>query len=322
MLESMQRAVDRGALLTQQLLSFARQQPLKVEKNNLNSLIGGFESVLRRAGNSSILFEIHLQPKLRMALIDAARFEAALLNLVVNARDAMPQGGRLAISTENVDLTESEPGRLAPGPYIRVAVMDTGSGMTPEVMARAFEPFFTTKEVGRGTGLGLSQVYGFIAQSGGDIRLESEVGKGTTVSIYLPAMQEGDGSDTAIATETQTETVLIVEDESDLLEVAAELFRSIGYDVLTAGQGSDAIDILKRRSDIDILFTDVMMPNGMTGIDLARKARQMYPGIKIILASGYPLPALKAHHGNLDDFVFMTKPYRLSELAKKLRANN
>jgi PAS domain S-box-containing protein len=323
LLESMRRAVERGATLTQQLLSFARQQPLQTEKCNLNKLIGGFEAVLRRAGDSSIAVDFSLAPALKPVLVDAARFEAALLNLVVNARDAMPQGGQLTIATANVELGAQQINHLAAGAWVRISVTDTGTGMPPEVAARAFEPFFTTKEIGKGTGLGLSQVYGFITQSGGDVLLESDVGTGTTVAVYLPAMAgAADDADTEADADTDadTDTVLIVEDEPDVMDVAAELFRSIGYEVLTAGDGHDAIDILKRRSDIDILFTDVMMPNGMSGIELAHFAREHCPGVKVILASGYPLPALKAQHGNLDDFTFMSKPYRLSELAKKLRA--
>ena len=321
MLESMQRAVERGATLTQQLLSFARQQPLKVDKHNLNTLIGGFEAVLRRAGNSSIAFEVSLGSMLKTVSIDATRFEAALLNLVVNARDAMPNGGRLVIATTNVELGERQIGNLAAGTYVNISVSDSGEGMPPEVAARAFEPFFTTKEIGKGTGLGLSQVYGFIAQSGGEVVIESEVGKGTTVSIYLPAIAGAtDDTDADADTDTDTDTVLIVEDEADLRAMASDFLRSIGYEVLTAGNGNDAIEILKRRPDIDILFTDVMMPNGMSGIELARFTRTLCPGMKVILTSGYPLQALKAQHGNFDDFAFMSKPYRLSDLAKKLRA--
>jgi CheY-like chemotaxis protein len=284
----------------------------------LNSLIGGFESILRRAGNSSIVFEVNLAPALQTTLVDAARFEAALLNLVVNARDAMPGGGKIAISTANVKLGEGQIGRLAAGMYVKVCVADTGSGMTPEVATRAFEPFFTTKEIGKGTGLGLSQVYGFITQSGGEVVLESEVGKGTTVNIYLPALTQATG-ELHEDCDVHVDRVLIVEDEADLMEVASELFRSLGYEVLTAGNGHDAIDILTRRCDIDVLFTDVMMPKGMSGIELARYTRAHYPHTKIIMASGYPLPALKAQHGDLDNFTIMSKPYRLSNLARKLR---
>jgi PAS domain S-box-containing protein len=319
MLQSMQRAVQRGAALTQQLLSFARKQPLRPEKYNLNTLIGGFEAVLRRAGSPSIAFEVSLAPQLNGVSVDAARFEAALLNLVVNARDAMPDGGKLTVATANVEIGERQIGSLAAGSYVKASVTDTGTGMPPEVAARVFEPFFTTKEIGKGTGLGLSQVYGFITQSGGEVVLETEVGKGTTVSIYLPAVAgTTDGAMTDMGEDT--DTVLIVEDEADLMTVASQLFRSIGYEVLTAGNGLDAIDILKRRRDIDILFADVMMPNGMSGIELARFTRKLCPDVKVILASGYPLLALKAEHGDLDDFAFMSKPYRLSELAKKLRA--
>jgi CheY-like chemotaxis protein len=291
-----------------------------VETQNLNSLIGGFEAVRRRAANSSIRFQVSLAPALKLVALDAARFEAALLNLVVNARDAMPGGGTVSVATANAELGEGEVGTLAAGSYVKVSVTDTGHGMPPEVIARAFEPFFTTKEIGKGTGLGLSQVYGFIAQSNGEVVLQSEVGQGTTVSIYLPATGAATDEVRHVDTNTDVDTVLIVEDEPDLMEVAAELFRSMGYEVLTAGNATDALEILQRRPRIDTLFTDVMMPNGMSGIELAKLTRTRYPDIKIILASGFPLPALKAQHGNLDEFTFMSKPYRLSDLAKKLRA--
>jgi PAS domain S-box-containing protein len=320
LIESMQRAVARGATLTQQLLSFARQQPLQVERQNINSVIGAFESVLRRACNPTIAFEIDLEPELAPVMLDAARFEAALLNLIVNARDAMQSGGRLTVRTENVLLADGQVGALKAGRYVKLTVIDAGSGMAPETMARAFEPFFTTKEVGKGTGLGLSQVYGFIAQSGGEVILSSELGKGTSVSIYLPVTDQAENSAASRRNERPAaDTVLIVEDEPDLLKAAADLFRSMGYEVLTAGEGKDAIDILERNNNIGIVFTDVIMPNGMSGIELARQTQRRWPKIKSILASGYPLPALKAEHGNIDDFPFVSKPYRLSDLARKLR---
>ncbi|MFK3736625.1 hybrid sensor histidine kinase/response regulator [Massilia sp. TN1-12] len=321
--ESMRRAVDRGARLTQQLLAFARRQPLQAETRNLNRIIGSFEPVLRRAVNAGIDFTIELDRKAASAVIDSALFESALLNLVVNARDAMPQGGRLTISTANATLGPGAAGALAPGEYVRVSVADTGSGMAPEVAARAFEPFFTTKEVGKGTGLGLSQVYGFIRQSDGDVVIDTRVGEGTTISIYLPAvaagMADGEGDAVSEATEDHTERVLIVEDEPDLMDVAASLFASMGYDVLTAASGQEAIDLMERRN-VDILFTDVVMPNGMNGIELASYTREHYPSTKIMLASGYPLPALKQRHGReLSEFAFVNKPYRLSDLARTLR---
>jgi PAS domain S-box-containing protein len=314
--DSMKRAVDRGATLTQQLLSFARQQPLRPEKYNLNSVINGFESVLRRAGNSSIAFNIDLAPDLSMVMVDVPRFETALLNLVVNARDAMPDGGKISIDTSNVTLADQQVSGLAAGAYVKVSVSDTGSGMPPEVIARAFEPFFTTKEVGKGTGLGLSQVYGFMSQSGGGVDIASTLGQGTTINLYLPALDDRSGENTE--PQDISDKVLVVDDEPDVMDMAAALFRSIGYEVFTANSGHAALEILQRSHDISVLFSDVMMPS-MSGIELAKRARQLRPDMKILLASGYPLPALKAQHSGIDEFAFMNKPYKLAELARKLR---
>lgn len=314
--ESMKRAVDRGATLTQQLLSFARQQPLRPEKYNLNSVINGFEAVLRRAGNSTISFNLALATGLNTVMVDAPRFETALLNLVVNARDAMPDGGQVSVFTSNVTLADQQVSGLAAGEYVKVSVSDTGSGMPPEVIARAFEPFFTTKEVGKGTGLGLSQVYGFMKQSEGGVEVESKVGHGTTISLYLPALDERSGD--AAPSEDSSEKVLVVDDEPDVMEMAAALFRSIGYEVFTANNGPAALEVLERTDDISVLFSDVMMPS-MNGIELAKRARRLRPDMKILLASGYPLPALKARHSGVDEFSFINKPYKLAELAKKLR---
>ncbi|MFL6673566.1 MAG: PAS domain S-box protein [Massilia sp.] len=312
--DSMRRAIDRGATLTQQLLAFARQQPLVAETRNVNRLISGFESVLRRAGDASIEFQVELDPHLHSTLIDSARFESALLNLVVNARDAMPMGGRLHIATHNVNLAERQVGTLAAGPYVKVTVSDTGTGMSPETLMRAFEPFYTTKEVGKGTGLGLSQVYGFIKQSGGEVVIASTQGEGTAISIYLPAV-----ADTGqVAPPRGTDLVLIVEDEPDLMDVASSLFISMGYEVLTASSAQEALKLLD-KNDVDILFTDIVMPNGMNGIELARYAHDTWPDITVILASGYPLPTLKSEGVDLGQFVFVSKPYRLADLARALR---
>jgi PAS domain S-box-containing protein len=318
-IESMERAIQRGATLTQQLLSFARKQPLKVDNYNLNGVISTFEPVLRRAGKANVRFSVNLKAPLSTVAIDAARFEAALLNLVVNARDAMPDGGDITLTTENVALEEHEVDHLPAGAYFRIIVADTGAGMPEEVRKRALEPFFTTKEVGKGTGLGLSQVYGFMSQSGGYIEIASEPGKGTSISLFLPLVQ-GVAEVANSEGNELSDLVLLVEDEQDLLEVAAELVRSIGYDVVTATNGSDALAMLDRHPAINILFTDVIMPNGMNGIELARSAKQKNPNLKIVLASGYPLPALAAEHGNLDEYEFMNKPYKLADLARKLRA--
>ncbi|MGA7780111.1 MAG: PAS domain S-box protein [Paraburkholderia sp.] len=320
MLETMQRAIERGASLTQQLLSFARQQPLKTEAHDLNALIGAFEPMLQRAGNASIRLEFDLGPGQAPVMVDAARFEAALLNLVVNARDATSEGGTIAVGTERVELPARSVGTLPAGRYIRVWVSDTGTGMSPEVVSRAFEPFFTTKAPGKGTGLGLSQVYGFIVQSGGEVVIQSTQGVGTTIAIYLPAandMPDGAGS---YPDQLAVETVLLVEDEPDLLAAAAELFRSIGYEVVTASNGVDAIDILTQRAEIDIVFSDIVMSHGISGLELARQVRERYPHIKVVLASGYPVAVLRREHGDLSEFCFVHKPYRLADLAKALRA--
>jgi CheY-like chemotaxis protein len=312
--DSMRRAVDRGATLTQQLLAFARQQPLQAEQRNVNSIITGFESVLRRAGSPSIDFGLALDPQAKDAVIDSARFESALLNLVVNARDAMPSGGRLVIETCNVTLGQREVGILAAGDYVKVTVCDDGTGMSPETVARAFEPFYTTKEVGKGTGLGLSQVYGFIKQSGGEVAIKSAPGEGTVISMYLPAVESG----AQAAPQPDSEMVLIVDDEPDLMDVASALYISMGYEVLTASGADEALALLATRH-IDILFSDVVMPNGMTGVELAVFTRTHYPRVKVILTSGYPLPALKVDQASLAEFAFVQKPYRLSDLARTLR---
>ncbi|HYD94163.1 MAG TPA: PAS domain S-box protein [Noviherbaspirillum sp.] len=317
---SAQAAARRGALLTQQLLTFARRQPLRSSAYNLNTLIGGFEAILRRACQDRITFEVNLAPRLKSVWLDATQFEAALLNLVVNARDAMPDGGLLSVSTDNVTLgANAGVGTLEPGHYVRLTVRDTGCGMTPEVLQHAFEPFYTTKEIGKGSGMGLSQVYGFVAQSGGDVVLESEPGKGTAVHLYLPvlAAENGGAPENGGEPEQKKQKVLIVEDEPDVLAVSVELFRSIGYEVVTAGNGADATGILKRADDIDVLFTDVVMP-GMDGIELARFTHELGRGIRIILASGYPAPAL-ADKGDLGDFAFIRKPYRLPDLMQALQ---
>jgi PAS domain S-box-containing protein len=312
--DSMRRAIDRGATLTQQLLSFARQQPLQAERRNVNRLIGGFESVLRRAANTSIQFDIKLDRQLKSAMLDSARFESALLNLVVNARDAMPGGGRLTVETANVALRDQEVRGLAAGDYVRVTVSDTGAGMTQETIVRAFEPFYTTKEVGKGTGLGLSQVYGFIKQSGGEVTIASTLGAGTTISIFLPAVDDADE-----VQHHESETVLIVEDEADLMDMATSLFMNMGYHVLTAPNANEAQRCLATRP-VDVLFTDIVMPNGMDGIELAKYTREHYPHTRIMVASGYPLPALKERHENLQQFTFVNKPYRLADLARALRS--
>ncbi|WP_342115357.1 hybrid sensor histidine kinase/response regulator [Pseudoduganella sp. OTU4001] len=316
-LDSVRRAVERGASLTQQLLSFARQQPLAPTVQQLNQVVAGFEGVLRRAAGPLVRFELDLDPKLRRASIDEARFEAALLNLVVNARDAMPDGGSIEVTTRNVSLAANQAATLEAGDYVRVSVTDTGSGMAPEVRERAFEPFFTTKEIGKGTGLGLSQVYGFIVQSGGGVTIDTEPGRGSTINLFLPALA-ADVAQLPAHRAAREERVLIVEDDPLVMESARDLFQTMGYAILHANDGASALRALQRDGEVDVLFSDVMMPNGMTGLELAREVRQRYPDIKIILASGFPQPAMQ--DAGLSEFAFVGKPYRLADLARQLRS--
>jgi PAS domain S-box-containing protein len=314
-IETIQRAVDRGSTLTQQLLAFARQQPLAPEKHLINDIIERFEPMLRRAVTSSITFRTTLANDAGWLNIDEARFEAALLNLVVNSRDAMPHGGTLEITTARVELQRASSAALPAGAYVRISVTDSGSGMDEGVRARVFEPFYTTKEVGKGTGLGLSQVQGFIGQSGGHVSIESAPGRGTSVHMLLPAVAAPAQHAASIA--ASSELVIIAEDEPELAGLAKSLFETLGYVALVAHNGQDALRLLAQHPDADVLFSDVMMP-GMTGLKLAHSARDLYPNLKIILASGYAAPALR-EQGNIDAFAFVAKPYRLSEIVRKLR---
>ncbi len=313
-LQSIHRAVERGAALTQQLLAFARQQPLAPTVQDPNKVIGNFETVLRRGVGAHIDLRVALGADVHWVNIDEARLEAAILNLVVNARDAMPDGGTLDISTANATIAQGEHAALPPGAYVRITVADNGSGMPAEVLARACEPFYTTKPVGKGTGLGLSQVQGFIMQSGGALEVRSTEHAGTTITILLPAVKRDADS---VQRASEREVALIVEDEEELGKLAGSLFETLGYDVILTTNGAEALRVLGEKNDVDVLFTDVMMP-GISGIELARKSRELVPDLKVILASGYPVPALRAH-GGLDEFAFISKPYRLSEIVKKLR---
>ncbi|BBQ02689.1 histidine kinase (plasmid) [Burkholderia sp. SFA1] len=318
MIEGMRRAIDRGAALTQQLLSFARQQPLQSEVHDLAALIRDFEPMLARVGTRTASCEVRASHQPAFASVDVPRFEAALLNLVVNAVDAMPDGGTVTVATDVVESGKALSPVLPAGRYVKVSVSDTGTGMPQDVLAQAFEPFFTTKPPGKGTGLGLSQVYGFITQSGGDVVISSQIGVGTAVDLYLPLAEPVDAVSTVSA--PKVETVLLVEDEPEVLGLASELFRSIGYEVVAASSASEAAGILDERHDVDVVFTDITMPHGISGLELARMVRSRFPDIKVVLTSGYPRPALRSEHGALTDFTFVHKPYRLADLAKALRA--
>jgi CheY-like chemotaxis protein len=267
------------------------------------------------ACRGTIRFEMALAERLPQVMVDAAQFETALLNLVVNARDATADGGRIVLATRAVDLKQGEQGTLPAGRYVAVSVQDTGEGMAPEVVARAIEPFFTTKPTGKGTGLGLSQVYGMVQQSGGDLAIRSRVGEGTTLTMYFPALAGAADEDAAGGA---SEKVLVVDDQPEVLEITSELFRTLGFEVLCANSGEDALQVLTRTPDLQLMFSDVVMP-GMSGIQLGRKAREMVPGLKVILSSGYANPALGEPGDSLEGFQFLPKPYRMGDLVKKLR---
>ena len=313
LLDSMEKATSRATALTRQLLSFARQQPLRPEPRDVGRLVTAFETVLRRANRSAVHFEVHVAPRLPAILVDATQFETALLNLVVNARDSTPDGGRITISADVRDLQAGQVGALAAGRYIEVSVTDTGAGMSPEVISRAVEPFFTTKPRGKGTGLGLSQVYGLTQQSGGDIRIVSALGEGSTVSMFFPALPAE--QQPVLVHSDGSEKVLVVDDQPEVLAMVAEIFRNLGFDVLTAGDGRSALNVLTREANVGLLFSDIVMP-GMNGIQLAHQVKDRFPGMKILLASGYPPPEA----GDLKDFDFLSKPFSMADVAKKLRA--
>jgi signal transduction histidine kinase/ActR/RegA family two-component response regulator len=324
--EAAQRAAWQGARLAQQLLAFARQQDLRPEIIHLGDAMAEYEGLLRRALGESIEVAIGCDPDLWLCRVDPAQFENSILNLAFNARDAMPAGGRLAISLCNVHFGGCDaPANVAAGDYVLVSVADTGKGIAPEQLDRVFEPFYTTKEPGHGTGLGLSQVYGFVEQSGGHVRIESTVGTGTTVMIYLPKaggmpvrreMRNLSGEERANA----CETILIVEDDEGVLEVVTEMMADLGYRVLTARNGKEALSILECGEPIDLLFTDLVMPQGISGGELARRARQMRPELKILLGSGYSAKMSPAAAAAASGLPILGKPYRQAELAAKLRA--
>jgi signal transduction histidine kinase/FixJ family two-component response regulator len=317
------RATDRGAKLTAQLLSFSRRQKLNPKLVNANELISEFQGLVRQAIGGGCEVRLRTDERLWLCQVDPSLLETALLNLALNGRDAMPGGGALEIETRNVVLDEESVPGCPPGSYVRLAVTDTGHGMSPEVRDRVFEPFFTTKEVGKGTGLGLSMVYGFVRQSGGYVTIDSAPDAGTTIALYLPkAAQEPHAeveTDQRRAMPGGSERILLVEDNEDLLEVTSAMLTTFGYRVICARNGSEAIRILDSGQEFDLLFSDVVMPNGPNGVELAREAKRRNSEIKILLASGYAGDVL-ARHRAVDEFPIINKPFRISELAQCLRS--
>jgi len=324
-------AVDRGARLNASLLAFARRQPLTLATLDANALLRDFLPLLRRALDETMKVEISLDPKLPTCRADAVQLEAALLNLAVNARDAMPRGGTLRIVTRRAWLQEQALAGNAeaePGPYVAIELRDTGEGMSAEVRERAFEPFFTTKARGQGTGLGLSQVFGFVRQIGGHVAIQSAERRGTTVTLYLPlgSPVEAPASGTlppapAVPPHSGAGcTVLVVEDEPAVRSVAVDMLQDAGFAVLAAPDGPTALALLREGALADILFSDVVMPGGMTGFDLAREARRLRPSIGVLLASGYAAEAL-AQHGGAGEFELIGKPYDSEAVLTRLAAH-
>ncbi len=324
-IEMASAAAERGANLTRQLLAFARRQPLKPCPIDVNRLIADMDSFLQRSLGEQIRVETAISADIWTVLADASQLQDAILNLAINGRDAMADGGVLTIEASNATLdadyarTHAE---VQPGSYVMIAVTDTGCGMSPDVIARAYEPFFSTKGPDKGSGLGLSQVFGFVKQSGGHVKIYSELGNGTTIKLYLPRTTEP-AVEVARAPEEIVqghETVLVVEDDSAVRHTAVTMLSELGYDCVEAPDAHQALAFLARSEDtVDVLFTDVILPGGMLGRELAERAQALKPDLCILFTSGYTQNAI-VHNGRLDDGVhFVSKPYRKAELGARLR---
>jgi PAS domain S-box-containing protein len=320
---------QRAASLTKRLLAFARRQPLDPKPTDVNSLVVGMSDLLHRALGEEIRVETVTGAGLWRVEVDPAELESAILNLALNARDAMPDGGKLTIETANTFIDEAYAAihtEVIPGQYVAVCVTDTGSGMPPEVAAQAFEPFFTTKPVGQGTGLGLSQIYGFTKQSGGHVKIYSELGQGTTLKMYLPRMT----APVEVHAETvpelplpegsTSETILVLEDDDDVRAHSVEVLRELGYRVLEAPDGPSALRLMEVHGRVDLLFSDVVLPGGLTGAQVAAQAKHLQPDIKVLFTTGYARNAI-IHNGRLDKGVqLITKPFSHADLAEKVRS--
>jgi signal transduction histidine kinase len=319
---------QRGGALTQRLLAFARKQMLEPRPVDANKLVSGMSDLLRRTLGETIQTEVILAGGLWRTFADAHQLETTILNLVVNARDAMPEGGRLTIETANAHLDESyasEHKDVPPGQYVMVGVTDTGTGMSPEVLSKAFDPFFTTKGAGRGTGLGLSQVYGFVKQSGGHVKIYSEPSHGATIKVYLPryhgadeATAKGQSLPVELPRAKTGEKILVVEDEEAVRKLAVDGLQEMGYTVIAADGAAEALAQIDKHPDIIMVFTDIVMPN-KNGRELVDEALKRKPSLKVLYTTGYTRNAV-VHNGTLDPGVrLLGKPYTLAQLAKTVR---
>jgi len=316
-----------GSKLTDQLLTFARRRHMDVQIIQLNELVVSITDMLRRTLGEHITLSTSLARDVWLTRADPSQFQSAIVNLAVNARDAMPGGGKLVVETRNVELdpTHSDlQSELKPGPYVQLAISDTGGGMPPEVRDRVFEPFFTTKEKGRGTGLGLAMVYGFVKQSGGHVTVYSEPGHGTTINLYFPrADAPGVSAVTGLTNDDvdphARETILVVEDDERVRKLTIKRLELIGYSVLEASDGPEALRILNSGEPVDLVFTDLIMPGGLSGRDVAIRARQLQPGIKVLLTSGYAEELVRGDDLQREHLKVLRKPYQQSDLVAALR---
>lgn len=325
--EQVKTAGDRAASLTRQLLTFSRKQVLQPRLLDLNEVISNIEQMLRRLIGEDINLDMQLTPDLGLVKVDPTQMDQVIINLAINARDAMSRGGDLTIETVNIDLDKTDARQqvgVKPGAYVRLTISDTGHGMDEATKVRIFEPFFTTKERGRGTGLGLATVHGIISQSQGHIRVQSEPGRGTTFEIYLPRIEGSAAASERGRTSTESlrgsETVLLVEDEEMVRELAREVLQQEGYTILEASHGSEAIQVCEQQPHpIDLLVTDVVMPGGISGVDLARHLAPIYPQMRVLYISGYTDNTI-TQHGVIDDTIaFLEKPFSLRALTRKVR---
>jgi PAS domain S-box-containing protein len=319
---------ERAAALTQRLLAFSRRQPLDPKPLDVNRMIEDMIELLHRTLGETVLIETSLSQDIPSALVDGNQLENAILNLAINARDAMPGGGRLEISTALADL-DSAAARLqadaTPGQYVRIAVRDSGEGMSAEILSRAVEPFFSTKEVGQGTGLGLSMVYGFAKQSGGHLVINSVEGEGTTIELYVPRSSQAAEARSARQEQSELpagkgERILLCEDDADVRLFSSETLSELGYEVIEAGDADGALEAMRSHGPIDLLFTDIVLPGGRTGADLAREARALQPDLRVLFATGYARSALEERQDPASGIELLLKPFGVEALATKIRA--
>ena len=326
-LDTAEGAVQRAASLTHRLLAFSRRQTLAPEAVELHGLVSGMEELLRRTIGPQVGLEVMPAAGLWSIHADRGQLENALLNLCLNARDAMPEGGTITITMANQWIDEQDASRrdLVPGPYVSLGVADTGTGMPPEILQRAFEPFYTTKPIGVGTGLGLSMVYGFARQSGGQVRIESQPGRGTLVCIELPRGEAGGGEQPAQATATAASpvepgaTVLVIDDEPDIRELIVEVLKELGYGTLQAGNGTEALEILRGGARIDLLITDVGLPGGMNGRQIAEAGRELRPALPVLFLTGYAEHAVLGRGDLAAGMHVMTKPFDIEALGLRVQ---